>query len=519
MQLPKLLLASTFCFFLLCIPRYNTSSEEQAKHEETYIPYKNWNDYTEEELEKLKKRWTPEKVDKVIRALRRGDNLDALVHKSSNPNENRSYDLRLIGSISEINLSRVNIQYANLQGALLPNANFKQATLRGVNFEGAVLIGSNFQESDLSGANLSEAFLYDIDFQDANLIGVDFHDSDLSGTNFENADLHGANFQITKLNQSNLKDANLYDAYFESTYLWRANIGEAKNIRYITWGEMYAIDEKLINYLKSVFLIPQKNLELIERDQNRIFHGQTEFINYLKLILDIGFAYRMPMLPSDRTQYDLFQNKELQFNRNKQFIMNSASITPTFDSYIIGEENDWDLQNAEITYRDLKSFYKEEKMDYIANKFHYRENVVRTKSSTLPIKIFRTVFLDWTYGYGSRPLRLIPFCFGVIFIFALVYLFLTIPRKSKSGIYLVQDEVETLLPIEHGKILLNCLYFSILSFSTFGYGALKPRQWLEFFRLEPVEFKPKKWARIFVGLEAAIGIYLLALIAIVLFKG
>ncbi len=297
MQVPKLLSASTFCLLLLCIFPHNAFSKEEADHKEIVIPYKNWNDYSEEEIDILKKRWTTDKVEKVIRALQRGDNLDTLVHVSSNPNENRSYDLRLIGSISEINLSRATIQFANLQGALLPNANFKQATLRGVNFEGAVLIGSNFQESDLSGANLSNAFLYDMDFQNANLIGVDFHNSDLSGTNFENADLHGANFQITKLNQSNLKDANLYNAYFELTYLWRANIGEAKNIRYITWGEMYAIDEKLINYLKSLFPIPQRNLELIERDQNRIFHGQTEFINYLKLCMNA-----VPPTSASRTQ-------------------------------------------------------------------------------------------------------------------------------------------------------------------------------------------------------------------------
>lgn len=129
--------------------------------------------------------------------------------------------------------------------------------------------------------------------------------------------------------------------------------------------------------------------------------------------------------------------------------------------------------------------------------------------------------MDWTYGYGSRPLRLIPFCFGVILVFAFIYLLLTLPRKTDSGIYVVTNDgrKEELLPIRKGKILLDCLYFSLLSFATFGYGALQPKQWLQFFYLEPVEFKPRRWARIFVGFEAAIGIYLLALTALVLFKG
>ena len=76
----------------------------------------------------------------------------------------------------------------------------------------------------------------------------------------------------------------------------------------------------------------------------------------------------------------------------------------------------------------------------------------------------------------------------------------------------------SLLKFDKGALLVNCLYFSLLSFATFGYGALKPRQWLEFFRLTPVQYRPAGWSRIFVGLEAACGIYLLALTAIVIFK-
>ena len=81
------------------------------------------------------------------------------------------------------------------------------------------------------------------------------------------------------------------------------------------------------------------------------------------------------------------------------------------------------------------------------------------------------------------------------------------------------DGKPALLRFERGAVIVNCIYFSVLSLATFGYGALRPRQWLEFFRLTPVEYRPVGWTRIFVGLEAAIGIYLLALTALVLFKG
>jgi len=74
-----------------------------------------------------------------------------------------------------------------------------------------------------------------------------------------------------------------------------------------------------------------------------------------------------------------------------------------------------------------------------------------------------------------------------------------------------------ILSWQKGFLIINCLYFSLLSLATFGYGAFKPRQWLEFFRLEQVDYIPIGWARILVGIEAAMGIYLFALLTTVLF--
>ena len=181
------------------------------------------------------------------------------------------------------------------------------------------------------------------------------------------------------------------------------------------------------------------------------------------------------------------------------------------------------FQIAENTYRDLESFYKKEGLDEIAGEFNYRENEVRTRRYPWyhPLRPLRFLFLKWTYGYGSRPIRLLWYSVVVIGVFTVIFSMFTLPRGTKSGIYLVRseghEEEGVLLTFRKGRLLLDCLYFSLLSFGTFGYGALQPRQWLEFFRLEPVEYKPVGWARIFVGLEAAVGIYVLALLVTVLF--
>jgi len=67
------------------------------------------------------------------------------------------------------------------------------------------------------------------------------------------------------------------------------------------------------------------------------------------------------------------------------------------------------------------------------------------------------------------------------------------------------------------KCIWECFYFSLLAFTTFGYGAMRPKQWLQLFRLKLVEHEPFGCIRILVGIEAALGIWVLALLVTVLF--
>ena len=494
MDIQKLLLVSAFCFSLLYILPYNTSAEEQAEHEETFIPYRNWNDYSEEEIQKLADRWPPDKVKKILEALQNSKSLDGLVNKIKTQYEFESYDLRSIRFPDGTNLDSVNVPGANFQGARLSGANFTNATLEQANFEEAFLAGANFTNANLHSVNLQHSYLWVTNFKEAFLRGTNFEEADLGRADFQGSDLVGANFAKSKLNETNLKDADLFDAYFELTYLWRTNLGEAKNIRYILWGEKYETNDELISYLKEKFPEQIQELDTLKKEtKNNPLIGQRQFIGYLKLVLGVRLAYVIPSIPSDPNN-NRIDEKEVILNENKQSILNLASVIPTNERYIIGEEKNWDLENAEITYRDLNSFYKEEKMDHIANEFHYRANVVKTKISSFPIKIFRTVFLDWTYGYGSRPLRLFLFMPAIILLFAIIYLFQTI-LPGESSLYEnngANTNQAIILPGNELKTFFNCLYFSSLSFSTFGYGALQPYSWVKYFRFKPVEIKPDK---------------------------
>ena len=162
-------------------------------------------------------------------------------------------------------------------------------------------------------------------------------------------------------------------------------------------------------------------------------------------------------------------------------------------------------------------------MDEVASEFNFRENEVKTMRYPPYhlMRLFRYFFLNLTYGYGSKPTRLFWWSLFVVGAFALTFFVQSRIRHCKSGIRLVkkENEKERLIDLKwrKGLLILDCIFFSVLSFCTFGYGALQPRQWLQLFRLEPLEFRPIRWARLLVGLEALFGIWVFALLVTVLF--
>ena len=327
------------------------------------------------------------------------------------------------------------MQSKHLQGADIISANLQGADLSDADLRGANLYKANLQEAKLwlgrlQGANLRVALL-----QRANLRGAHLDSANLWRADLQGADLRGASLQ----------DADLLGARFDTTYLQSVDLGTAKNIRYIVWGDTL---------------------------EPRYFIGEEKLAD------------------STRTE--------------KAF------------------------RDAEITYRDLKSFYQKELMYDIAAEFHFRENEVITKrllrTSTKPWKepwdtflgVMRFHFLKLTYGYGSRPWWLLWYSLGVIFLFSIIFFLPTLFTRANLGIY-------TSKPGSARKRRLTwrqpheCLYFSLLAFATFGYGAIRPKQWLQLFRLKLVEHEPVGWIRIFVGVEAALGIWVLALLVTVLF--
>jgi len=339
-----------------------------------------------------------------------------------------------------------------LEGRFLDGVKLARGLLQGATFANSRLRGADFREASMGGANLDSAKL-----QGADLHGADLQGASLQGADLAHADLGSASLAGADLRQANLVDANMLVALLDSTCLSGANLGEAKNVRYIHWGDIY---------------------------ENRYVIGEEALADF-----------------------------ELDWPENEY------APSPFVADF---------LHQAIITYKDLKALYRQKLLDDIAMEFHFRENEMRTKGYLRTIwrplpylwGLWRIAFLKWSYGYGSRPVWLVRYSIAVIAMFSIMLAFLTWTSKGQSGIYLVQRGVRRGTKVVKPKtwrLFGHCFYFSLLSFATFGYGALQPRQWIQFFRLEPVEYNPARWARILVGVEAALGIWVFALLITVLF--
>lgn len=121
-------------------------------------------------------------------------------------------DLREV-DLEHQNLSGINFEDANLNGANLmlttfEEANFKNAQLKNVilglttlnyaNLAGADLWRSSLSESIIEYASFEGADLNSVDFQDSDLNNADFRFANLAFTNFDRASLYNANFEGAK---------------------------------------------------------------------------------------------------------------------------------------------------------------------------------------------------------------------------------------------------------------------------------------------------------------------------------
>ncbi len=176
--------------------------------------------------------------------------------------------------------------------------------------------------------------------------------------------------------------------------------------------------------------------------------------------------------------------------------------------------NEWErikfYQNARASYRQLNTWYKNHGHSDIAGEFLYREWVCKRLEAqehlanglswrhpwhtlrALKWQWWRTMILflliaahELLFGYGERPLRIVFAAAFVVLGFALIFLLYPLADLfAASG-------------SEFLSRLWHSFYFSLVSFTTLGYGG-----WIDY---------PDNWTRYLGGLESFIGLFITAM--------
>ena len=158
-------------------------------------------------------------------------------------------------------------------------------------------------------------------------------------------------------------------------------------------------------------------------------------------------------------------------------------------SFTNSEEND--------TYRFASNM--KNKLDKFILKIKFFTKWLFSKNSLNWLKL---VIASFIYGYGENPWRVIRFALIIIFLFAIILNFSGIVISDRTILIIEfikesQGDEYTLKYLEPilGSFL-NCLYFSVVTFTTLGYGDFQPAVGL---------------SRFFVSLESIIGAITMAL--------
>jgi hypothetical protein len=293
----------------------------------------------------------------------------------------------------------------------------------------------DLKESQLRNIDLSGAHLKDVHFENAILWEANLKGADLRSAYLEGADLWGAHLEGAVLREAHLGGTVLWEAHLEGAVFRGADLEEAD--------------------LRNAFLEGADFWEARLQRAN-LSEANLQKTNLTKAMLEDALLM------------------DANFNDNN-------SIGNTDWGKQCGEEVKGYYSDAENIYRALQKIFEAQGVGSLVGEFAYKKNRARQKliwkERKNPLKWFWFAVLDMLCGYGEKPERAILWLFIVIAVPGFVY-------------YLAGGLPDT-------ASLFDCLYFSIVSATTMGYG-----NWV---------IEPLAWARMLGGVQSLLGAFLMAL--------
>jgi len=373
------------------------------------------------------------------------------------------------------------LNYANFTNAKFSEkANFRSATFS----KNVIFHGATFSRiADFGGVRFSGTYA---DFEYVKFSGfAHFGGADFSGlAHFGGANFLGiANFGAVrfsgKANFGGVKFSG--DADFESArFLQIAYFQGATFLGYADFRRVEIFKDTNFRYAQidgKMDFIPEKN-EIINFEH-------TYFSENIRVYANLTQCY---FWDSNIERVDLTGSK---WDRNiKKEIIIFEEIEARLPSKVL-----------EDIYRRLKQSYQKNGVYSLAGEFYYREMECLRKQLKRFQKLFWSIAFKRLCGYGEKPFNVIGYSFLIIIVFAVIFYYngIIFYENNVSNILINHD----LLDFFHVNFTINqsikdfllCLYTSVITFTTLGYG----------------DVHPIGWSRFFASVEAGIGIFMTAL--------
>lgn len=339
--------------------------------------------------------------------------------------------------LSRVHLSGSDFSESDLSFRSIPSADFSNSKMRYTNLEGSLLHSTVFQDADLSGAIFDQANLFSVNLSGASLENAKLNNSYLVKTNFLDSNLERAEIQDSDLRDADFTGVRLHDALIRDI---RINEGT-------DFGKKCAYE--------------------VESDS----------------IAEGAFEEDSPTAPPSRNQIETVNFASRRFRR--RFLGNDDGVEA--------------LDKAIRVYRIYQRLLREGSMPDDIRRFRIREKHSRRKRALAKgeyIGWFNYSVQRWSALYGEGVWRVIGISLISILLFGLVYPLYGMRVANLPDPVMYSNSGIEALPWVLGK----GIYFSIITFTTLGYG----------------DIQPHGWTAALASIESFLGVLLMALLVFVL---
>ncbi|MEG1408549.1 MAG: pentapeptide repeat-containing protein [Terrisporobacter sp.] len=271
-----------------------------------------------------------------------------------------------------------------------------------------------------------------------------FSNCEFNSVKFENCTFHGTLFENCKFNKVNFSHCDFYDnegsiGIFQNHCIFNNCIFEHTNLKNMVFQNS--------DFIKIKFIFTSlRNAIFDECNINRILFSDCN-LKAMKIIETHINVLR-------------FEDKYLSKVDENTFI----------DKININENYDYD--NLFKTYKSISSIYESNRYASYGGEYYYLAKCMERKSLK-GLERFKSNIFWIICGYGERPTFALVTSFEIVLLFAIMYMFSGLCINGSTINY--SFNILYLLPKRAIYLdFIKCFYFSLVTFTSVGYGDIFP---------------------------------------------